>query len=134
MGQKALSGNLNIINMSVVQSHAVYRAILRAEKRGKILQQLPENVQLVWGEYRKLGRPNYYLTKVEKFAMYLAATCMSAWFFMKGRKIKINEIYNDFLIRIETSNKKFEELDKSPEVKLVVKTFKENNVAWNNYR
>jgi len=120
--------------MSVVQSHAVYRAMLSAEKRDKILQQLPENVQQIWGEYQKLGRLNYQLTKFEKFVIYLAVVCMKAWLFLKGRKAKIKDIYNDFLLQIETSNEKFEELDRSPEIKLVLKTFEENNVAWNNYR
>lgn len=108
----------------------VYSAMLRTEKRGHILEQLPKDVQDIWKEYRNLGHTNYHVTKIEKVIYYLFSICIKVMLFLKGRKVEVKEIYSDFLTSIENTNKKIEEFIQKAEVKLVLKLFNENNVAW----
>ncbi len=116
--------------MSVAQAQGIVRTRLAEEKRKVILAQMPENIQNLWKEYRSLGHPYYTSSMIEKFIIYVAALYLGVLLLLKGRKIKIREIYLDFLQHIETSNNNIKEFSKKPDIQLVIKAFKDNNVAW----
>jgi hypothetical protein len=119
--------------MSVANSSAVYRSMLRAKKRGQILKNLPENVQQEWVRFRELSLPIYHISKFEKIIIWIFATPIILKLFLKGKKIRYKKIYSIFLASIKENNKKFEESSLKPEIQTVLKSFKAHGVEWNNY-